>query len=398
MEFEYQVADSTGKTFSGVISADSIDQAKELLRKKGYLILELKEKKEISIKGIKIFKKRISDEVLYSFFRELAILLRAGITIDKALEILISSVSHPDFQKILKDILKDLQQGKSVVDSFRGRKVFNELTLSMISAGESIGNLPQAFENIADYLRFQIQFRREIQNTLTYPLFLVVASFVTLFVIFKFILPRFFSIFGKTNLPLSAKILLTLGYAFSGKGAILFISGLAVLLILYKLGYLSFVRPYFQGFWYKIPVVRGLLFQLNLARFSYSMHSMLKGGIEFVDALFLSKNLVNFKELREFLETCIFEIRKGKSISEVFSSSTVFPEIFPHMLRVGEETGNLKNIFLELYNIYDEKFRTSVKRLLTLLEPIIITVTGLIVGFIVISLILTVMSAGVIRL
>ncbi|MEZ0344829.1 MAG: type II secretion system F family protein [Caldimicrobium sp.] len=398
MEFEYQVSDSTGKILSGTISAESPGAARELLRKKGYIVLELKEKRELTARRFSLFKRKIHEEVLYSFFRELAILLRAGITIDRAFEILITSIPHEHFQEILTNILRDLQRGKSVVEAFRKRGVFSELTLSMISAGESIGNLPQAFENIADYLKFQIQFRREIQNTLAYPIFLVIASLVTLFVIFKFILPRFFSIFGETHLPLPAKVLLSLGYLFSGKAFLFFALGLILIFILFKKGYLGFLNPYLQGVWFKIPVIRGLLLQLNLSRFSYSMHSMLKGGIEFVDALFLSKNLVNYKELREFLESSIFEIRKGRSISEVFSSSRVLPEIFSHMLKVGEETGNLKEIFLELYNIYDEKFRSSVKRLLTLLEPVIITFTGLIVGFIVISLILTVMSAGVIRL
>lgn len=397
MEFEYQVADSSGKTFSGFISADSFEQARELLKKKGYFILELKEKRGRRLKKGFIFSRKISEETFYSFFRELGILLKSGITIDKALQILISSIPEPNFQKILIEVLKDLQQGKSVFESFRRRGVFSELILSMVSAGESIGNLSQAFENIADYLKFQIQFKKEVQNALTYPLFLLIASFATLLVIFKFILPRFFSIFGGVNLPLSAKILLTLGHLFSTKGITFILLSFFLIFVSYKMGYLNFLKPYFQNFWYKFPILRGLLFNLDLSRFSYSMHSMLRGGIDFVDALFLSKNLVNFKELRDFLEVCIFEIRRGKSISEAFSS-TILPEIFNHMLKVGEETGNLKEIFLELYSIYDEKFKTSVKRVLTLLEPIIITFTGFIVGFIVISLILTVMSAGVIRL
>lgn len=398
MEFEYQVSDSTGKILAGKITADSLESAKDLLRKKGFYVLELKPLKKSKLEGFRFFRRSIKEETLYSFFRELSILLKAGLTIDKVFNILISSTRDRFFEEILREIYKDLQEGKSVQESFKKRGVFNELINSMISAGESIGNLSQAFENIADYLKFQIQFRKEIQNALTYPIFLIIASLVTLLVIFKFILPRFFALFQGTNLPLSAKLLLSLGKIFSGKIFFILIFIIFSLIFLYKRGHLAFLRPFLQGIWYKIPLLKSLLFNLDLSRFSYSMHSMLKGGIDFVDALYLSKNLVRSRELRDLFESSIYEIRKGKSIHEAFSTSTLLPEIFYHMLKVGEETGNLKEVFFELYSIYEEKFKTTVKRLLTLLEPIIITLTGLLVGFIVISLILTVMSAGVIRL
>jgi general secretion pathway protein F len=398
MEFEYQVADLTGKVISGRISADTLESAKKQLKEKGYYILEIKPLSKISFSNFFLFKRGLKSEVLYSFFRELAILLKAGLTIDKAFDILITSSRDKVLEKTLREIYKELQEGKNISEAFRRRQIFSEFIISMITAGESIGNLPQAFENIADYLKFQIQFRKDIQNTLAYPIFLIFASFITLLVIFKFILPRFFSLFQGAKLPLSAKVLLTLGSLFTGKAFLCFIGGFILLIVLYKKNYLQFVNPSFQKIFLKIPLLRGLLFNLDLSRFSYSMYSMLRGGIDFVDALYLSKNLVRLKNLREFFESCIYEIRQGKSIYEAFSRSAILPEIFYHMLRVGEETGSLKEIFFELYNIYDEKFKTTVKRLITLLEPIIITLTGIIVGFIVISLILTVMSVGVVRL
>ena len=398
MEFEYQVADSTGKVISGKISADTLEFAKKQLKGKGYYILEIKPLSKKSFTALFPFKRGLKSETLYSFFRELAILLKAGLTIDKAFDILITSSRDKVLEKILKEIYQDLQEGKNVSEAFSRRQVFSEFIISMITAGESIGNLPQAFENIADYLKFQIQFKKDLQNALAYPVFLIFASFITLLVIYKFILPRFFSLFQGAKLPLSAEILLTFGALFTGKAFLGLFALFIFLIFLYKKGYLQFVNPIFQEILFKVPLLRGLLFNLDLSRFSYSMYSMLRGGIDFVDALYLSKNLVRLKSLRDFFESCIYEIKQGKSIYEAFSRSAILPEIFYHMLRVGEETGSLKEIFFELYNIYDEKFKTTVKRLITLLEPIIITLTGIIVGFIVISLILTVMSVGVVRL
>lgn len=396
MEFEYQAVDPGGNITTGKISASSLKEARDILKERNFTILELKEKKEKTA-GFSFIKK-ISTEELYSFFKELAILLKAGLTIDKALQTIISSTSNPMLSEASQKILKDLKEGKSISESFKKTNIFNEFIQSMIESGESIGNIVSAFENIADYLKFQIQFKSEIKNALAYPVFLVIASFTTLIVVFKFILPRFFSIFGQTSLPLPAKILMGAGKIFSGANFYILLGLALFYIILVRMGKIPSVIPHLWRFAFRIPIIKKLMLYLDYTRFCYSMHSMLKSGIDFVDSLYLSKNLVRNKELQSFLESSIYEIRKGRSISEVFSASRTLPEIFYNMIKVGEESGNLKEIFLELHFMYEEKFKSSVKKLISLLEPSIITITGIIVGFIVISLILTVMSAGVIKL
>lgn len=400
MNFIYRVVDKSGQILEGSLQAEDLASARAQLKGKGYIILELTpgEKRRLIevVKGF-FYTKKVKDEVLYSFFREFSILLKSGITVDKALEILIKSFKEVTLKESLTRILQALKEGQSLSQAFKEEVIFNPLIISIISAGEKIGGLSQAFENIADYLKFQIQFKNEIKNTLAYPLFLILASFITLFVIFKFILPRFFSVFGEVMLPLPAKILIILGYIFTEKGLLAIVLGLTTLLILSYFGYLRLPWKYLNFIPNKLPLIKTILRDLDFARFCYGMHSMLKGGLEFIDALYLSKNLLRSERFKNKIEEIIYEIKKGVSISEAFVKNGPWPEIFYHMLKVGEETATLKDIFYELHNIFDEKFKTSVKRLLSLIEPIVITVTGIIVGFIVISLILTVMGAGVIR-
>lgn len=398
MEFEYRVSDPTGRVLTGTITAETIEQAKGLLRSSQYLILELKPKraKTTSILHHKISK--INLELQYSFFRELAILLKSGITIDRALEILISSIMSVGFKKHLSNILLALKSGISPTEAFSRERVFPPLVISMLSAGENIGNLALAFNNIADYLRFQIQLRRDLQNTLAYPLFLILASLVTLLIIFKFILPRFLGLFSTASLPLSAQILLTISHLFTTKGLFILSTPLIILYLVNKFGYLDTIKPHIQQMWYRVPLVRGIIYQLDLTRFSYSMYSMLKAGLELTSALYLSKSVFSNPKGKTLIEKVISDLRAGKSFSDSLHETGLFPETFYHMVKVGEETSTLPEIFQELYSIYDEKFKSSVKRLLSLFEPIIITITGLVVGFIVISLILTIMSAGVIRI
>jgi general secretion pathway protein F len=141
-----------------------------------------------------------------------------------------------------------------------------------------------------------------------------------------------------------------------------------------------------------------VILNLELSRFSYAMYSMLQSGIEFIKALKLSASLIQNPHLRGPIESLVEQIKGGKKIAEAFSQVHFLPEIVPNMLRVGEGSGNLKELFLELHQIFDERFKNTTKRVLVLVEPSIIVIMGMIVGFIVISLILTVMSVSNIKL
>jgi len=147
-----------------------------------------------------------------------------------------------------------------------------------------------------------------------------------------------------------------------------------------------------------LPLLGKLTLYLELSRFSYSMFSMLNSGIEFIKALRLSAGLIQNKYLREAIEAAMAQIREGKKIAAVFGQISLLPPIVANMIVVGEGSGNLKEIFFEIHQMFDERFKNTVKRVLILVEPAIITLMGLIVGFIVLSLILTVMSASNIKL
>lgn len=398
-EFIYKASDPTGKVLTGRLRANSEREAISLLRQREYLVIDLKEARPSFSKRFSLRRTKISDEDYYGFFREISILLRSGVPIDRALRILESSVEKESLKRVIERVSEGLREGKAVNVAFREANFISQpQVLSMISAGESIGNLPQAFANIADFIQFQIQLRREIKEALTYPIFLVIASFLSLLVIFHVILPKFFGLFGEVSLPIPAKILMGMGVVFQGK--VLLLIGVIIfgIYILKRMGFLEREITLVKSLIFRLPILRGILNLLDLARFSYAMHSMLRGGLDFVDALYLSKNLLYTAELRNFFDSAIYEIRRGTSLKETFSRSDILPEIFKHMIAVGEETASLKEVFYELYLIYNDKFTSRVKGLLALVEPLIITFTGILVGFIVISLILTVMSVGVIRL
>jgi general secretion pathway protein F len=398
-EFTYSCIDASGQETKDAISASDRADALSKLRARGLTVVDLEEKKTKKREGFSL-RKGFGHQDLYNIARELSTLLRSGIRIDKAFELLIRVTTKQDLREVLSQVLVDIKAGKGVTQAFSNTQRFSPLLITMIHVGEVVGNLQTGFENMAQYLRFQIQLKSEIRNALTYPVFLIFASIVTLFVIFNFIVPRFFSIFGTdvSTLPIPARVLYSLSGLLTFTNLCLFGGLVAAILIGRKL-YPSKVRiPNLYTYLIHIPLVGKLILDLELSRFSYSMYSMLQSGVEFIKALKLSAALIQNDHLRSSVEALVGQIKEGKKIGDVFSQVHLLPEIVPNMLRVGEESGSLKEIWFELYQVFDEKFKNSVKRVLALLEPSIIVIMGLVVGFIVISLILTVMNVGSIKL
>lgn len=398
--FKYSCIDSSGQEIKGVISTSDRMDALSKLKDRGLTVIELMERKPKEWKAFP-FKKGFGDGDVYNISRELSILLRSGIRIDNAIQLLMNPSTKQELRDILSRVLEDVKAGKGVADAFGHTGRFGPLFVTMTHVGEAVGSLQMAFENIAQYYRFQIQFKAEIRNAMTYPLFLIFASFITLFVIFNFIIPRFFSIFG-TNiaaLPLPAKVLYSMSGWLSLTPLSIVIGLILLFIILQKKMNPSIIKlPSPYNYLLRIPIIGKLILNLELSRFSYAMYSMLQSGVEFINALKLSSTLIQSHHLRKPIESLVEQIKEGKRIADVFSQVDLLPEIVPNMIRVGEGSGNLKEIFFELHQMFDERFKNTTKRLLVLVEPTIIVIMGLLVGLIVISLILTVMSVGSIKL
>lgn len=399
-KFDYHCLDSVGKDLRGNLSAQDVEQAKNQLRKSGMTILSLTERPMVARAkpGSRvIFSRKVGEEELYNTARELSILLKSGITIDRALEIVLRSQSNPLMTAALSEVLNEIRSGKGTAEGFSKSSVFTPLMTTMLLVGESVGNLQTAFESIAEYLRFQIQMKGEIRSALAYPLFLIGASVVTIMVIFQFILPRFFSIFGKdaqASLPWAVKVLHAMAGGLTVNHVLILALVTVGLIVLVGWANLKEHLMRISGYLIFVPLIRNLIIALELSRFSYAMQSMLKSGMEFIKALQLSVGLIQNRSLRAQLAPTVRQVQEGKGIADVFAQVEFLPELVPNMIRVGEESGNLKEIFSELHQVFEERFRSNVKRMLVLIEPIIISVTGLIVGFIVIALILTVMNVG----
>jgi|GEM_PF-216818 len=262
-----------------------------------------------------------------------------------------------------------------------------------------LDQLSEKFDHLLEKKEFRIKFRNEIRNAMAYPMFLIFASLATLVAIFKLIIPRFFSIFGSNpkHLPLISRFLYDFSKSLNTKTEIAFtfiIIGLYVISRYFKLNLYQKLTNYFVY----VPILGNLIIQIELSKFCYAMYAMLKNGVEFIKALDLATNVIRNDFIKEDFKKTSPKIKEGKSISEAFDELSFVPPIFKGMIKVGDESGNMKDMFYELYSLFDEKLKNTIKKVLSLVEPIIITVMGLVVGTIVVSLMLTVMSVSNIKL
>lgn len=395
MEFIYKAFDKTGKEIQGVISATTSDEAKQKIKEHGLIVVEVKEQRYS-----KFIKSKIKDIDSYRIFNQLSVLLKAGLNLDIALSMCIESIENKNTQRVLEQILKSIKSGKDVYLAFQETGEFSPLVTSMIKIGEKTGNLKNAFVNIANYTLFNIRFKTEIKNAMMYPLFLITASFLTLLGIFKIIIPRFFSVFTERveDLPFIAKVLYSISNFINIKNVFISLALLSLLMTFFKMRNIRPIYSRFLEYLSDIPFLRRFLIDLDLSRFCYSIASMLKSGVEFIDALKYSADIIKSEKIRNAIKKTIPIIKEGKSISRAFNEIEFLPPIFKGTIKIAEESGKMADMFFDLYQYFDDRFKNNVKRALNILEPMIITFMGIIIGIIVLSLILTIMSVSNIKL
>jgi general secretion pathway protein F len=394
MEYVYKVLDKRGEEIRGFIIATSIDEAKKKLKEEGFIIIDVKEKET------EFISKKIKDEDAYRTFNQLSLLLKSGLSVDYSLSICIDSFEKKVIKNLLETILKSIKAGKTVSQAFLETGFFSPLVISIIKVGEETGKLAKTFENLANYFDFRIKFKTDIKNAMLYPTFLIFASFVALIGIFKIIIPKFFSVFGEdiSALPFTARILYEISETLNLKNFFAFLLFLILFFTFTKIQKLKFIFSKLFSYLIYFPFLKNIFLNLELSRFCYSMTTMLQNGVEFIIALTYSTEIIQNKLIQKELELTIPKIKEGKSITKAFDEVLFLPAFVKGTIKVAEESGNLAEVFFQLYQHFEEGFKTAIKRLLTIVEPLIITIMGIIIGVIVLSLILTIMSVSNIKI
>ena len=340
---------------------------------------------------------RIDAEQVLHFTRELATLLEAGLTLDRALAILADLADDPALKQVIEGVREKVQGGDSLSAALAAQgKVFSPLYLSMVRAGEAGGVLHQVLERLADYLERSHELRESIRSALIYPTILLVVAGLSVAGLLIFVVPRFSQMFeemGQT-LPLATRIVVATG-DFLGHWWWALLAGGLLLAAAVKA---RLERPEVRARWdarvLRWPLVGGLVARVETARLARTLATLLGNGLPLLQALDLAREVVGNQAIAAALAQVSEEMRRGRGLTEPLAEADVLPPLALQMIRVGEESGELETMLFKVADVFDQEVRAAVKRLLTLLEPVLIVGLGVLVAGIIVSILMAVLSAN----
>jgi general secretion pathway protein F len=398
--FQYRAADHAGKVVEGVMEADAEQSVIMRLRDMGCVPLRIAMPSERAVgaarQQVPLFSKRkVNQQLLLQFTRELATLLAAGLPLDRSLSILGGLAEGGELNKVLQSLVEAVRAGKSLAISMSEHpEVFPRIYVNMIRAGEAGGILEGVLRYLTEYLESTVALKEDIKSALIYPTLLATAAGISLIILFVFVIPKFAGIFRDNSkaLPWITKVVIGFSEFLAQYGWI------ALLVILAAVaGGIFYVRnPEGKAEWDRLslraPLFGDLVRKFETARFSRTLAALLKGGVPMLEALGTVQGVLSNRLLSRAIGQVQVRVREGKGMARPLSESGLFPPLALNMIAVGEETGRLDGMLSEVANYYDQEVKRTTKRLTALLEPILILGMGLIIGIIVISMLLAIFS------
>ncbi len=332
---------------------------------------------------------------LLVFTRELSTLLAAGMPLDRSLTTLADLAPGKDLKKVTAEVLQAVRGGTSLAEAMAQHpKAFPPLYVNMVKAGEIGGVLDDVLRRLVDYLTSVQELRDEVRSAMTYPILLTAVGAVSIIILLVFVLPKFATMFadlGQT-LPLSTRMMLGISDFFTSiwvvPGLLLAFGGTWGL---YR--YMHTSQRYTLDSWkLRMPVLGYLLRRLEVARFARTLGTLLRSGVPMLQALDIVRDVASNQVISRAVSEVQVGVREGAGMSGPLGRNGAFPPLALQMIAVGEDTGKLDEMLLTIADYFDGEVRNEVKRLTSLLEPVMILVMGLVVGFMVISMLMAVFS------
>jgi len=396
-EFLYKATTLKGETVEGLM--DGKDEASIIqgLHRLGYIPIRisLAQIKGSSFRLTSILPKRVGIKDLLVFTQEFSTLISAGLPMDRSLNILSSLTENEKLRETTKEILTQIEGGSSLAEALSQHpRIFSRLYVNMVKAGESGGFLEKILSRLAQYLQSVKEIKEYLISVMIYPLFLTIVSGLSVAILVTFVIPRFAKIFSDMGqaIPVPTQIMLFISHLVRSY----WWAGLGIIALIY-LGLKIYTKQEerkvtWDRFKLRWVAIGEIIKKVEVARFSRTLGTLLQSGVSILPALSLAKEISQNRVISRSIAHVHDRLREGKAISKSLEETGVFPPLAVHMIGVGEETGRLDEMLIKVAETYEENVQSSIKRFVSLLEPLIILSMGLIVGFIVISMLLAIFS------
>lgn len=390
-KFNYYAKDKEGVTKRGVVEARDAKQAARVLREKEFLVISLNPKgKEISVEVKEVLFRRVSSSDRVNFTRQLSTMITAGLPITESLSIL-ELQSRPTMAKVVGEVLREVESGGSLASALeRHSDAFDQTYVALVKAGEAAGVLDKVLSRLADNLEKDREFNSRIKSAMIYPAIVIGGMVIVAAIMIIFVIPKLMVVYSEfqAELPLMTKILLRVSQ-FAAKFwwlGLIFLAGLVAGMRV--LATQPEFKKYYDQFLFKIPLIGKLRRQIILTEFTRTLGLLVGAGILLVEALNIVRRSMGSLIYEKAIETTASEVEKGLSLAVAIARTEVFPPILPQMIAVGEETGKIDEVLAKVSAYFEQESDLMVKGLTAALEPLIMIVLGVGVGFLIIAVIM----------
>src|SRR6056297_1996846 len=377
--YTYKSTDMSGSRVNGVINSTSESSAINSLSKRGLVVLSIDVAKSKS--GIfSLFPLKLLD--LMTFSRQLAIMLNSGVNLAAALEVLAEQeVFSSRFRKIISSLLINIESGMSFAEALKSEKGFDDIFVNLVDAGETSGSLENTLDKIAKFYESQKKLKDEVKSATTYPMFILVFGIIMVIVVMFFILPKLAESFGGAPSGIMAKLMdLNIYLTENWLLVTIVLIGATIGLLFFFLSKAGKITiSYVLGI---VPGVKQIRINSALERYCRTLSVMIASGVDIIKALRLASNASNDPRFVNKVEEMSDNIKEGMSLENAFSQTGVFPGLVIAMVGTGERTGKLDDILEQVADFFEDKVRTLVKQVTSIIEPSMIVLVGLFMAFI----------------
>ena len=397
--YRYEAVDSAGEMLRDEMDAPTPEAVIDRLRDQGLLPLTVHEAKGGFLGGglsQPWFSKRraLSRKSVGLLTQQLASLLQAGMPLDRALTILIGVSEDDQARTLLERVQDKVRGGSSLADALEAQGAFSRFYLNMIRAGEAGGALEVVLKRLTEFLERSQALRETVTSALIYPMILLSVSALSVIILLTFVVPQFQRLFADAGkaLPLATQIVIAVGDGFRNYWWV----GVLLLLLMVAVLRQQFSQPASRARWDRwfltMPLFGDLIAKVETARLSRTLGTLLGNGVSLLNALTIVRETLTNQVLATALGEVSEHVKTGRGLAEPLQEAGTFPKLAVQMIRVGEETGQLQEMLLQVADTYDGEVQTAIKRMLTLLEPVLILGLGVIIAGIIMSILVAILS------
>lgn len=397
--FQYKAANVSGDVVQGEMEAASQEVVIRHLQAQGHIPIRAEEVTHAPSSepspGFTLLRRRPGRADVNVFTIELSTLLKAGLPLDKALEMLVGIADREPVRAVLEHLLAQVRGGAFLSAALESHgRLFSRFYRNMVKAGEASGALDAALARLAEFMDRSRELRDSILSALLYPLVLVFVGIISMVVILGLVIPKISEMFAEAGqqLPWFTQLVVASGNFVQNYWWAMVLAGVGIYMYFRKAYADAESRLTWDGRLLRLPLVGALIARIEAARFTRTLGTLLGNGVPLLDAISIAKEVVANRVIGEGIRQVTERVRQGEGLARPLTEARVFPPLAGHLMQVGEESGNLEAMLMQLAEIYEREVQSALRRLMAVLEPALILGLAVIIAAIILSIVIAILS------